>query len=87
MTDDELRQKIAEADATNAVYHPQTQYAANIIKAIATDLLELRKASNAVLVEMEEKYDGAPDSTTLWMGQHIDRLTAALAAQKGSARC
>jgi hypothetical protein len=35
-------------------------------------------AIEAILEALQDRYDGAPDSTTLWMGQHIDDLKAAI---------
>jgi hypothetical protein len=35
-------------------------------------------AIESILEALQDRYDGAPDSTTLWMGQHIDDLKAAI---------
>lgn len=41
---------------------------------------DLQQIARDVLDELNDRYDGAPDSTTLWMGRHIEALTAALPA-------
>jgi hypothetical protein len=40
--------------------------------------IKLRATMQAILEALQDRYDGAPDSTTLWMGQHIDDLKAAI---------
>ena len=39
---------------------------------------KLQDAAQAILDELAERYDGAPDSGVLWMGQHMADLEAAL---------
>jgi hypothetical protein len=39
---------------------------------------KLRRAALAILDELEDRYDGAPDSDVLWMGDHIRELREAL---------
>jgi len=38
----------------------------------------LELAAEQILNELADRYDGATDSTTLWMGEHITRLQALL---------
>lgn len=40
--------------------------------------MKLREAAQGILDEMEDRYDGAPDSTTLWMGNHMRELEGAI---------
>jgi hypothetical protein len=48
--------------------------------AAGPDMLAVCKET---LDQMEDRYDGAPDSPTLWMGRHIDRLRAVIARATG----
>ena len=38
----------------------------------------LLEACQSILDELEDRYDGATDSKTLWMGEHIDQIKAAI---------
>lgn len=40
--------------------------------------MSLKDAAEAILEELQDRYDGAPDSRTLWMGSHIAALEAGL---------
>ena len=40
---------------------------------------EMYEALNEIFNELDGRYDGAPDSRVLWMGEHITHIRAALA--------
>lgn len=44
---------------------------------------EMLEASREIFLELDGRYDGAPDSRTLWMGEHLTRLRAAIAKAEG----
>ena len=46
---------------------------------------ELLAALESIHEELTDRYDGAPDSKTLWMGRHIDAISSAIAKAKGGA--
>jgi hypothetical protein len=59
----------------------EAQHEANArLIAAAPDLLQVLES---IRDEMEDYYDGAPDSPTLWMGLHIKRATEAIAKAEG----
>ncbi len=41
-------------------------------------MADIKTACTAVLDDLDDRYDGCPDSRTLWMGEHITRLRALL---------
>ena len=43
----------------------------------------LYAALRAIFDELNDRYDGAPDSRVLWMGEHITRIQRALAKASG----
>jgi hypothetical protein len=53
----------------------RAQANANLIAAAP----EMYEALNEIFNELDGRYDGAPDSRVLWMGEHITRIRAALA--------
>jgi hypothetical protein len=64
-------------DENGTVIAQSNRGAANAhLIAAAPDLYEALKA---VYLELDGRYDGAPDSRVLWMGEHITRISAALA--------
>ena len=74
----------------NIIVSPQTTNphyegnAALIVRAVnAHDAIVA--AAEAIYEELDDQYDGAPDSTTLWMGRHLDALRDALAKATGAA--
>jgi hypothetical protein len=45
---------------------------------------ELLAACKTLFEELTMRFDGAPDSRTRWMGEHVERLRAAIAKAEGS---
>jgi hypothetical protein len=41
------------------------------------------EALQAIFEDLDGRYDGAPNSPTLWMGEHITRIAQALKAAEG----
>lgn len=56
--------------------------AAERIDKLERERARLAVAAAALLEELEDRYDGAPDSGTRWMGLHIEQLSAALAGRR-----
>lgn len=50
---------------------------------------ELISVAEAIRNELDDRYDGAPDSTTRWMGSHIFDLNKAIinAKREHAAAC
>lgn len=59
--------------------HAPTRVEASRVRAkLIAAAPELLDASIAIFNELDGRYDGAPDSRTLWMGEHLDRLRRAI---------
>lgn len=72
------------ADEQELTYSYQTvkalvQHRDEEISALTQQLADAGDALENVLEEFNQRYDGAPDSRVLWMGQHITDIERILA--------
>jgi hypothetical protein len=79
MTDERLKE--IESDAANCLLGSDEW--GEMVDELVAEVRRLRRLQSAaadVLNELEDRYDGAPDSPELWMGEHIERLAALVPA-------
>lgn len=50
-----------------------------LITKLQADRDALLKAAKEIFLELDGRYDGAEDSRTKWMGEHLTRLNLAIA--------